>query len=612
MNTMPIDPPKRFVWIARTLGIGPYASELRALLTILYRAHSRLALAWWGFILINSLLPLALTLSIGWIVESAMKGNVQPESLGLLGIVFITLNMLSTLGETVSSSLGARASEWCHRRLLQACLAPQSISHLEQPELMADLSAARDFDLGIAGAPLTVSLPRVSARLVAIGTGLVHAPLLLAVGWYAPLILIPAWLLTSVMLGVSSRWSPKFSQAVMRLQQRTRYFYQLLVDTPAAKEVRLFGLGSWLADTFRNLRLRLFEQSWNEQTLKWPGLGVSVLLVIAANAAVVAAIVRPSSGIDMSPPQLMTVLLAMAAIVNIGFQDDYFLRTALQPMPRILRMIETMRRGGSLDEGDEPASDLPRHEIRLENVDFYYPGDDKPILDGMTLVIPAGKSMAIVGQNGVGKTTLIKLLARLYDPTSGRILVDGKDLRDFDIESWRSRLAIAYQDFVRYPWSLRDNVAAESEDEVMVARAMAIAEASDVAEPDAILMRGVENGVDLSGGQWQRVCLARVIARQLTRGAGLVILDEPTEHLDVRAEEQTFNRLLEAMRGTTTLLISHRFSTVKKADLICVIEEGRVSELGGHDDLMRLNGLYRRMFDLQASRFEEECEGVVE
>jgi ATP-binding cassette subfamily B protein len=609
---MAIDPPRRFVWIAKMLGIGPYASELRALLAILYRAHPRLALAWWGFILINSLLPIALTLSIGWIVESAMKGKIQPESLALLGLVFIALNMLSTIGEAVSGSLGARASEWCHRQLLQACLAPQSVSHLEQPGLMADLSAARDFDLGIAGAPLAVSLPRVSARLVAIGTGLLHAPLLLAVGWYAPLILIPAWLLTSVMLGVSSRWSPQFSQAVMQIQQRTRYFYQLLVDTPAAKEVRLFGLGTWLADTFRKLRLQLFEQSWKEQTLKWPGMGASVLLVIAANAALVAAMVRSSPGIDMNPAQLTTVLLALAAIVNIGFQDDYFLRTALQPMPRILRMIDTMRHGGKLEDGDEPAEGLPCREIRFENVDFHYPGDDKSILDGMTLVIPAGKSMAIVGQNGAGKTTLIKLLARLYDPTSGRILVDGKDLRDLDIESWRSRLAIAYQDFVRYPWSLRNNVAAESADEAMVARAISLAEASDIAAPDAILMRGVENGVDLSGGQWQRVCLARVIARRLANDAGLVVLDEPTEHLDVRAEEHTFNRLLEEMRGTTTLLISHRFSTVRKADLICVIEEGRVCEFGSHEDLMRLNGLYRRMFDLQASRFDEDPQGVSE
>ncbi|MFZ5638811.1 MAG: ABC transporter ATP-binding protein [Pseudomonadota bacterium] len=607
MNTIATLPPRRFIWIAKILGIGPYASELRALLRILYRSHPRLAMAWWGFIAVNSLLPIALTLSIGWIVESAMKGKIEPESLALLGFVFIALNMLSTLGEAVSGSLGARASEWCHRQLLQACLAPQSISHLEQPGLMADLSAARDFDLGIAGAPLAVSLPRVSGRLVAIGTGLFHAPLLLAMGWYAPLILIPAWLLTSVMLGVSSRWSPHFSQAVMLIQQRTRYFYQLLVDTPAAKEVRLFGLGEWLADAFRKLRLQLFEQSWKEQTLKWSGMGASVLLVLAANAAVIAAMVRPSSGLDMTPAQLTTALLALAAIVNIGFQDDYFLRTALQPMPRILRMIETMRREGNLDDGDMPAADLPRHEIRLENVGFHYPGDDKAILDGFTLVIPAGKSMAIVGQNGAGKTTLIKLLARLYDPTAGRILVDGKDLRDFDIESWRSRLAIAYQDFVRYPWTLHDNVAAESGDDALIERALSLAEASDVASPDAILMRGVENGVDLSGGQWQRVCLARVIARHSAANAGLVVLDEPTEHLDVRAEEHTFNRLLEAMRGTTTLLISHRFSTVRKADLICVIEQGRVRELGNHEDLMRLNGLYRHMFDLQASRFDEDC-----
>jgi ATP-binding cassette, subfamily B, bacterial len=249
---------------------------------------------------------------------------------------------------------------------------------------------------------------------------------------------------------------------------------------------------------------------------------------------------------------------------------------------------------------------LPAHEIRFHNVTFAYPGG-APVLDGFNLTIPAGSSLAIVGQNGAGKTTLAKLLCRLYDPQRGAIEVDGIDVRELDLAAWRSRLAAVFQDFIRLELPLRDNVAPAGAPDDVIAAALESAGAANLASLKTVLARGYEGGTDLSGGQWQRVALARAMCAVST-GAGVVLLDEPTAQLDVRGEAEIFERLLAATRQCTTILISHRFSTVRQADRICVLEKGKVVELGTHDELMTLNGRYRTMFDLQAQRFGSEDE----
>ena len=225
-------------------------------------------------------------------------------------------------------------------------------------------------------------------------------------------------------------------------------------------------------------------------------------------------------------------------------------------------------------------------------------------------MIPAGSSLAIVGQNGAGKTTIAKLLCRLYDPQDGAIEVDGADLRSLDIDGWRSRVAAVFQDFTRFELPLRDNVAPYGAPDVVIQAALADAGAAGLAGLDTILARGYPGGTDLSGGQWQRVALARALCA-VRLGAGVVLLDEPTAQLDVRGEAEIFDRILAATRSITTVLISHRFSTVRHADRICVLEHGRVFELGSHEELMAAGGRYRTMFNLQASRFggDGESEG---
>jgi ABC-type multidrug transport system fused ATPase/permease subunit len=256
---------------------------------------------------------------------------------------------------------------------------------------------------------------------------------------------------------------------------------------------------------------------------------------------------------------------------------------------------------GALPSGKGTAAGMPARAIRFRDLTFAYPGG-ATVLEGFDLTIPAGSSLAIVGQNGAGKTTLAKLLCRLYDPQKGAIEIDGVDVREFDLVSWRSRLTAVFQDFTRFELPLRDNVAPAGAPDAMVRAALESAGAAALAGLDTVLAKGYEGGTDLSGGQWQRVALARALcAVQL--GANVVLLDEPTAQLDVRGEAEIFDRVLAASRHCTTILISHRFSTVRHADRICVLEHGKVIELGTHDELMAKGGRYRTMFDLQALRF---------
>jgi ATP-binding cassette, subfamily B, bacterial len=282
-----------------------------------------------------------------------------------------------------------------------------------------------------------------------------------------------------------------------------------------------------------------------------------------------------------------------------------------------LRLEGTMQHAGALRSKTESLSQenseteaapsrlalaMPAREICFRNVRFAYPETNENVLDGLDLTIPAGSSLAIVGQNGAGKTTLAKLLCRLYDPQAGSILIDGTDLRDLDLAAWHARVAAVFQDFIRFELPLRDNVAPAGAPDAIIRKALEEAGAANLASLDTVLSRAYEGGTDLSGGQWQRVALARALCA-VGAGAGVVLLDEPTAQLDVRGEAEIFDRILTATRHTTTILISHRFSTVRHADRICVLEGGRVVELGTHDELMAASGRYCTMFDLQASRF---------
>jgi ATP-binding cassette, subfamily B, bacterial len=384
------------------------------------------------------------------------------------------------------------------------------------------------------------------------------------------------------------------------------------VDPPAAKELRLFGLPGWVVDRFSSARRRLLDLQWQATRLRERPVLWSLLLVLCANVLAFWAMAEDLITGRLTLSRVVTFATAALGASTIAFGGlSWALDGAAAPVGAVLRLRSAMGLAGALVQGRRPAAGMPRREIRFRNVRFTYPSTSSPVLDGFDLTIPAGSSLAIVGQNGAGKTTLAKLLCRLYDPQEGSIEVDGVDLRQLDLDAWRARLAAVFQDFTRFELPLRDNVAPAGAPGEVIEAALAEAGAAHLTSLDTVLSRGYEGGTDLSGGQWQRIALARSLCA-VRLGAGLVLLDEPTAQLDVRGEAEIFERILAATRHATTILISHRFSTVRHADRICVLEHGRVVELGTHDELMAGGGRYRTMFDLQASRFSggEEEEGV--
>ncbi|HEX8966717.1 MAG TPA: ABC transporter ATP-binding protein, partial [Chloroflexota bacterium] len=514
-----------------------------------------------------------------------------------------------------SANLGDRTAAWLYDRLTEACVRPRGMGHLEDPALTSDLTVARDFDLGMTGPPLSLSMDFIAAGLVELLGGLSSAIVLAGYTWWAPLLLGGAWLSTHWLLRESAVWRDRNTEEVRAAQRDADYAYRLAVDPPAAKELRLFGLAGWTLERFTNRRTRLHELQYAATRLREQPLLWSMLIVIGANVVVFWSLASAAADGTLDLGRLVTFGQSAIGASMIAFGGlNWALDGAAAPAAAVLRLEPSMRRAGALSSGTRRADGMPAREIRFRAVSFKYPAVDaasNSVLEGFDISIPAGSSLAIVGPNGAGKTTLAKLLCRLYDPQSGAIEVDGIDLRDLDLDSWRARTAAVFQDFIRFELSLRDNVAPRGAPDQVIRAALSDAGAANLADLDTVLARGYTHGTDLSGGQWQRVALARALCA-IHLGAGLVLLDEPTAQLDVRGEAEIFDRILAATRQCTTILISHRFSTVRHADRICVLEHGRVVELGTHAELMALDGRYRTMFDLQAQRFSatEDEEGI--
>ena len=574
------------------------------LLAALPRAGAPAAIAWWALLILRGVLPAAFGIAMGVLVSAVQQGGSLGPSLALIGVLFVALQVLAPIHKAVSANLGDRTSSLLNDRLVDACVGPPGIAHLENPALTADLSVARDFDLGIMGPPLSIAMDFVAGGLVELSGGIASAAILAAYHWWAALLLAAAWLSTHWLLRESAVWYDRNTPGVRAAQREADYVYRLAVEPPASKELRLFGLEKWALDRFTRLRRELYTRQHTATRLREQPLGLSILLVTAANVVVFWLIASDLAAGTLSLARAVVFVQSAIGTSLIGFGGlNWALDGAAAPVGAVHRLRPAMAAAGDLVLGDGSAAGMPGREIRFRDVTFSYPGSP-PVLQNFDLTIPAGSSLAIVGVNGAGKTTIAKLLCRFYDPQSGAIEFDGIDLRSLEIASWRSRVAAVFQDFARFEWPLRENVAPTGAPDAIVEDALDAAGARGLASLDTILARGYKGGTDLSGGQWQRIALARAVAA-VRLGAGLVLLDEPTAQLDVRGEAEIFDRILTATRQCTTILISHRFSTVRHADRICVLEQGRVVELGSHAELMALPGRYRRMFDLQAKRFQQ-------
>ena len=546
---------------------------------------------------------------MGLLVGAVQRGESLVAPLAVTSAIFILLQVLNPIHHAVSTNLGDRTAAWLYDRLTEACVRPPGIGHLEDPTLTSDLTAARDFDLGMTGPPLSISMDFIAGGMVEMVGGIASAAILAKYAWWASLLLMGAWLATHWLLRESAVWFDRATDEVRSAQRDSEYVYRLAVDPPASKELRLFGLAGWAIDRFVARRTRLHELQYAATRLREKPVIWSMLIVVSANIAVFWLLANSAARGQISLGEAVVYVQSAVGVSMIAFGGfSWALDGAAAPVAAVLRLEQAMRPVGELSRGDRSAQGIPAREIRLRDITFAYSTDAAPVLQHLDLTIPAGSSLAIVGQNGAGKTTIAKLLCRLYDPQSGTIEVDGVNLREFDIASWRSRVTAVFQDFIKMEWPLRDNVAPAGAPDEVVLSALESAGAANLTSLNTILARGYDGGTELSGGQWQRVALARALAA-VKMGAGVVLLDEPTAQLDVRGEAEIFDRLLAATRHCTTILISHRFSTVRHADRICVLEHGRVIELGTHDELIALGGRYRTMFDLQAQRFnvpEEE------
>lgn len=579
-------------------------------------AGGLLAAIWWALIVVGGIVPALFSLAVGLLAGALHEGTSTTPALLLLGTALTVMLAQAPVLTQVGAVLGDRLALRLHREIMDSTTTPAGIAHMESSDIAGDLAIARDFDQGMSAPALSLSLTLIANGLVLSVVGLAQAALLFGFSWWAPLLVGGAWLSTHWLLRESTVWD-RTEGEVQLSQRQAEYSYQIAVQPAAAKEIRLFGLQEFVVGRFRSNRRHLVDLRLQATRVRARPLRWAVLVLVVSNGFVFFALARAAADSQIGLAEIVIYAQAAVGASLIAFGGlDWTLPIMADSVATVLRLRTVMTQAGKLSAPETATATPSAGDIRFRDVSFTYPGTERPVLEHFDLHIPAGSSLAVVGLNGQGKTTLAKLLCRMYDPDSGSIEVGGVDLRDLDVTSWRRQVTAVFQDFIRFELSVRSNVAPDGAPDEVVrqaltdAGAMSFVDTSDAgsaggdrAALDTVLAAGYDNGRDLSGGQWQRIALARSLCA-VRQGADVVIFDEPTAQLDVRAESEIFDRVLSATSACTTLLISHRFSTVRRADRIAVLEEGQVVELGTHESLMALAGRYRTMFDLQASRFE--------
>jgi ATP-binding cassette subfamily B protein len=519
--------------------------------------------------------------------------------------------LVPPIEDLLATNVKARLTAGMQQRLMAAVSKPTGVAHIDDPEVQDQLALAQGSLMTYMPADAPVVMAR-SARIRL--NGFVACCILAWFHWWLGLGVFLFWRAVRRPLRQSLLDMVTTFGGEADVMRRAFYFQSLTTTPAAAKETRVFGLGAWTVERFREHWLLGMAATWkhtaamNRVVLR---VGIVVLVInllicgLAADAAL--------DG-DLSLAALAVILTSLLVVPFSGsiHYDDVMIEWMTAALPHF-DQIDTQLAEPETDPRPRPAPSMPARDIVFEHVAFAYPSGSAPVYDDLDVVIRAGRSTAIVGANGAGKTTLVKLLAALHEPDRGRILVDGVALGDLDAASWQRHVAIVFQDFARFPLSARENIAfgavEHAGDGEGVVQAARDAQVLDVLEAlpqgmDTVLSRSYDDGVDLSGGQWQRVALARALfAAQ--HGATVLVLDEPTSQMDIRAEAAFYERFLEITRGLTTIVISHRFATVRLADDIVVVDDGRVVEQGSHDELLALDGMYAHMFRLQAARFED-------
>lgn len=561
--------------------------------------------------------PVAFVVGSGTALPEAVAGRAS-WGLWLAAGAFLLQQALAPVQLVLSREVARRIDAACVTRLTRFALHDATLAGLERPEVADRLNEVDEaFEQWVLtpGAAVEGGLAltaRYTQLVGAIGV------LAWAMGpWAAVAGALVALVARTGHAEAFHHFGAAF-HATQPMRRRVAYIRDLATGTRAAKEIRSLGLLGWLDARFHAETRAYLDPLWARRrriygppflaytAVALAGLAVALLVIAHAGGT-------GSAGHGWRPAEAGMAVQAVVLCGRFGVmfpESDIklvFGRGAWEALGGFERIV---RETTGPATGERRPAPVPADAISFEGVGFgYRPG--APVLDGLDLTLPVGTSTALIGVNGAGKTTLVKLLAGIYTPDTGAVRVDGTDLRELDPDSWQRGFAVTFQDFLRYELSLRDNVAmgavAHRDDDEGIThelRRVGLGDLLDVL-PDGLdtpLTRSLPGGRELSGGQWQRIALARALFA-VRHGARVLVLDEPTAQLDARGEAEFYDTFLDLTRGVTSLVISHRFSSVRKADQIVVLDGGRVTEAGTHDELVRRGGQYRRMFEVQARRF---------
>jgi ATP-binding cassette subfamily B protein len=567
-----------------------------------------------GLTLVSAVVPIVVAYAGKRIIDAVVAGDVELSVRWvLLELASVTLLALTLRGTgLVRSLLGARLGVDVNVLILEKAVG-LDLPFFENAEFYDKLTRARR---------------EASSRpvaLVADGFQIVQNLLTLA-GYAAVLSRFSGWLVlgllvTTVPAALSEMRHSKLGFQLRNWRspetRRLLYLEYVLANDQHVKEVQLFGLGPHLLDRYRTLsetfyeedkRLSIRRAAWT-QALSLLGTGAfyGAYGLMAAQAARGQLSLGTLTLYIVSLRQGQQAFQSVLSGIGNLYEHNLYMSNLFDYLA-IAASSGATRGTAGRGAGAKPSGE--RSGLVFENVGFRYPGKDTFALRGLELRIEPGDSLAIVGQNGAGKTTLVKLLARLYQPTEGRILLDGVDLRDWPIATLRHRISVLFQDFNQYQLSVRENIGLGSVDHLddtpRIERAAERGGADAVAAAlplglEARLGTWFEKGSELSGGQWQKIALARAFMRE---EADILVLDEPTAALDAEAEHAVFERFRQLSEGRTTIVISHRFPTVRMARHIIVLDQGTLVEAGSHSELIALGGIYARMFALQAQGYQ--------
>ncbi|MDJ0941258.1 MAG: ABC transporter ATP-binding protein [Woeseiaceae bacterium] len=594
----------------RALGTFRYS---RRALSLVWTTSRPLTITLAILTVLAGVLPAAIAY-IGQLIVDAVVAAIDADEPDLRGVIELVVLEAIVVIAVAACQRGISASQSLLRALLgqrvnvmilEKALTLQ-LTHFEDSEFYDKLTQARR---EASSRPLslvnrTFGLAQNTLSLIS------YAALLVAFSPLAVLILVLA--------GLPSFFAEaKFSGDRFRLfrwrspdTRMQMYLETVIAREDGVKEVKLFQLGPRLLERYRQIFRKLFTED-RALTLKRDGWGfvlglISTAAFYGAYVWIVMATVAREITLGAMTMYLMLFRQGQSAVAAIltsisGMYEDNLY---------VSNLYEYLEQPVLSRSGEKTAGPEPDRGLELEHVSFTYPGSDAKALDDISLGIRPGESLAIVGENGSGKTTLIKLLTRLYEPTEGRILLDGLDLADWDIEALRQRVGVIFQDFGRYQFSVGENIGAGDVRHIDDPLRWAAAAETGMAAPfiedlpkgyETQLGRWFKDGRELSGGQWQKIALSRAFMRT---DADILVLDEPTAAMDAASEASVFEHFRKMSDNKMTILISHRFSTVRAADQIIVIHGGRITERGNHDSLMSENGQYAQLFRLQAKGYQ--------